>query len=261
MTATEKCDIINWVPPELLYNAHFILSGRARYGTGVFLKLNKRNCEIRIRLTPCNCDVLRVHFRIGGNNHCFYPSGVMGSQFSAFLRAVFCLYDEEDGSHVFYRKYDKNCSVEKSSEDKNKMAVTTKVEWDEEGRFIKIKLIRASEKLTPPLRDEPDPIQIEMDNYYGRYSYTVDGRDLCYAVARGCTEALKKYGFLGYLKSTGGSYLGESFDLNMLLFVKAYALGALGARKTAQAWEDPHGWMRAEASPFEKEVELLMFDM
>ena len=25
---------------------------RARYGTGVFLKLNKRNCDMRIRLTP-----------------------------------------------------------------------------------------------------------------------------------------------------------------------------------------------------------------
>lgn len=234
---------------------------RARYGTGVFLKLNKRNCETRIRLTPCDCDCLRVHIRIDGDNHYFYPSGVMGSQFSAFLWAVFCLYDEENWSHFFYRRNSKECKVEKSSENHREITVTTEVDWDEEGRVTHIKLIRKSKDLEPSLREEPDPIQIEMDTCYGTYRYTVDGRDLCYAVARGCTEALKKYGFQGYLKSTGGYYLGESFSLNMLLFVKAYALGALDARETVQAWENPHSWMRADASSFEKEIELLLFDM
>ena len=64
---------------------------RARSGTGVFLKLNKRNCDMRIRLTPYDCDMLRVHWRIDGDNYYFVASGVMGSQFSAFLSAVYGL--------------------------------------------------------------------------------------------------------------------------------------------------------------------------
>lgn len=77
---------------------------RARYGTGVFLKLNKRDCGTRIRLTPLGGDFLRVHWKIGGDNHYFFPSCVMGSQFSAFIEAVFRLYEEKDIDHIFCGK-------------------------------------------------------------------------------------------------------------------------------------------------------------
>ena len=77
---------------------------RARYGTGVFLKLNKRNCEIRVRLTPIGADFMQVHFRIGGDNHYFYPSCVMGDQFSSFLTAVYCLYNEGHDYHRLHRR-------------------------------------------------------------------------------------------------------------------------------------------------------------
>ena len=97
---------------------------------------------------------------------------------------------------------------------------------------------------------------------YGlRKEFTVDGRDLCYAVAKACTEALKKYGFKGYLKSSGEQYLGDKIDLEMLLFIKAYALNAMEVRDAPKAWEEPDGWRHAYASSFEKEMELLMFDM
>ena len=45
---------------------------RARYGTGVFLKLNKRNCNIRIRLTPCGSDFTKVQFKIDGITNDFF---------------------------------------------------------------------------------------------------------------------------------------------------------------------------------------------
>ena len=89
----------------------------------------------------------------------------------------------------------------------------------------------------------------------------MDGRDLCYAVAKACTEALKKYGFKGYLKSSGEQYVGDKIDLEMLLFIKAYALDAFEARSISKAWEEPSGWRQAYASSFEKEMELLLFDM
>ena len=91
---------------------HHINMVRARYGTGVFLKLNKRDCGMRIRLTPFDCDMLRIHWRIDGENYYFTASGVMGSQFSAFLSAVYGLYEEEDQSHYLHCKYNKDITYE-----------------------------------------------------------------------------------------------------------------------------------------------------
>ena len=47
---------------------------RARYGTGDFLKLQKRRCSIRLKLTPYGADFLQVIWDICGNHHVFYPS-------------------------------------------------------------------------------------------------------------------------------------------------------------------------------------------
>jgi hypothetical protein len=84
---------------------------------------------------------------------------------------------------------------------------------------------------------------------------------LCYAIAKGYTEALKKYGFQGYLRSTGMQYIGDTFEMEELLFVKAYALDAMESRELSTAWEEPKSWRGAEKSSFEKEIELLLFDM
>ena len=43
-----------------------------------------------------------------------------------------------------------------------------------------------------------------------------------------------------------------------LLFVKAYALGAMEARELKEAWHNQKGWMNAESSSFEKEIELFL---
>lgn len=74
-------------------------------------------------------------------------------------------------------------------------------------------------------------------------------------------RSIKKYGFKGYLRSSGEQYLGDKIDLEMLLFIKAYALDAFEARNISKAWEVPNGWKNAYASSFEKEMELFLFDM
>ena len=83
--------------------------------------------------------------------------------------------------------------------------------------------------------------------------YTVDDREFCYAVAKGCTEVLKEYGIYGFRRSTGG----EPIILHQLLFIKAYALGDLQARELTAMDK----WGLCRKTDFEKEMELLLFDM
>ncbi len=184
----------------------------------------------------------------------------MGDQFCAFLWAVYCLYDEDRWSHLFYFRGIKEFKRE-HLRDTDETVTTNTVFGDEEGRYTKIDLTRKSKQTTPPANGEPDPVEINLDTFYGKFNYVIDGRDLCYAVARGCTEALKRYGFLGYQKSTGNQHLGDSFSINMLIFIKAYPLDAMEARNTTIAYSQPDGWMEAEKSCFENEIELLLFDM
>ena len=235
---------------------------RARYGTGVFLKLNKRNCETRIRLTPCGEDFTKVQMKIDGIHNDFFLSGIMGSQFSSLLTAVYCLYEEDDFAHWYFRR--RNPQLKREYSDRRKdgnCSTRAEIHWDGEMYgYATLLLWRESPSLNPPDANTPDPVHISICRRRSK-SYTVDGRDLCYAVAKACTEALKKYGFKGYLKSNSGHDLGDSIDIEKLLFIKAYALGVLDARETVRIWEHPRGWMRADASSFEKEIELLLFDM
>lgn len=228
------------------------------------MKLNKRNCEMRIRLTPYDYDFLKVHWRIDGENYYFLASGVMGSQFSAFLSAVYSLYEEEDQSHHLHSKYNKNITHEyPHNREDRRHQFEAKVFWDGEGPFYKITFVRNCESEGPVLDPNvPDPIQIKISSTrQPAKECTVDGRDLCYAVARGCTEALKKYGFKGYTLSTGGSYVGDGFDIEKLLFVKAYALGVADICRAKELWANPNGWAKADATNFNDEIELLLFDM
>ena len=185
----------------------------------------------------------------------------MGDQFSAFIWATYALYEEERWPHLFYLRGNKDYQCEYTNREDGEMETTTVVTWDEERTFAKIKLSRTSKKRTPALQGEADPVEVELDTCYGKFHYTIDGRDLCYAVARGCTEALKKYGFQGYIKSTGSQYYGDGISMNALLFIKAYALDALETRETHLVYQRPNGWEEAEGSSFEKEIELFLFDM
>lgn len=196
---------------------------------------------MRIRLTPFDYDFLRVHWKIGGNNHYFYPSCVMGSQFSAFLTAVFLLYEEQDITHSYGPKKTRNFSHEYPFERQdNKHLKQSKVFWDEEGfcHFITFTRHCEDDRVCPA--EMPDPINITIKSGRRTYEYIVDGRDLCYAIAKGYTEAIKKYGLTGYRESSGMQYPGDSFDLHEFLFIKAYALNALAVRerKDYESWKN-----------------------
>ena len=165
---------------------------RARYGTGVFLKLNKRACEIKVKLTPIGADFMRVHFRIGGDNHYFFPSCVMGDQFSSFLTAVYYLYNEGCDYHQLHNRQWKRrfgCIFQTPNEENgNRCFESIPLSWDEEGRIVDITISRGSaadENFSVMPKGTPDPIQLEFSYRKGKFNYTVDGHDLCYAIAKG----------------------------------------------------------------------------
>jgi len=239
---------------------HHIYMVRARYGTGVFLKLNKRECNIRIRLTPCSGDFQKIQLSIGGDRHTFWPSAACGGQFFDLVTAVYCLYSEGSDDHTNCRR-----RIHKYRHDwaggTNAHTITCEVMWDGEGPYYTISLVRRNTNYKEPTPDEYDPIDIEIKNKE-TYRYTVDGKDLCYAIAKAATQALKKYGFRGYYISSGSiCCLGDPVNIEQLLFIKAYALNALETRQLKTVWRNPNSWMNPEGTSFEQEMELLLFDM
>lgn len=190
----------------------------------------------------------------------------MGDQFSSFLAAVYCLYNEGADFHRLHqRQWSRRFGCDPwefpCKENGECYYISIPITWDEEGRIVNVTLSRRSKTDKVHSSGEPDPIKVVFDYRARHYQYEIDGRELCYAVAKGYTEALKKYGFQGYLRSTGMQYLGDPIEIDELLFVKAYALDAMEARELKEAWSRPNSWPSADASSFEKEMELLLFDM
>ena len=93
----------------------------------------------------------------------------------------------------------------------------------------------------------------ETDDAHKTYHYTVKYSDLCYAVGKAITEALKKHGFAGFHTSVWES------DVNVrhLCFLKACGMGKPDAVRSNSAAGKGEG----DVSPFSDEMELLLFDM
>ena len=175
----------------------------------IFLNLIKRKCDIRIRLTPVGCDFQKVQIYIGGDRHILWPGSVMGLQFSELLYELYTLYSENDLRH--YRK-ENSLPPNTGPDPAPYYRTTSKIVWDEEGRIDKITLTRRHMNCGRDLPDSLDQIEVDLDLPYGRYNYIVDGKDLCYAVAKACTEAIKKYGFMGYAHSSDLSFYLHAYE-------------------------------------------------
>ena len=78
--------------------------------------------------------------------------------------------------------------------------------------------------------------------------------DFCYAVAKAFTQLIKKHGFYGYHQST----YNQDFNMRYFLSIKSIALNNFDALEISDVKnEHVDGW----GSCFEKELELLLFDM
>ena len=91
-------------------------------------------------------------------------------------------------------------------------------------------------------RDTPMVRQYDFDFMYS---------DLCYAVGKALTEVMKKQGLYGYFYSTS-----DKIDIIHLIYIKAVALGCSDVLDLI--YQDQRG---GEISDFQKEMEILMFDM
>ena len=208
-------------------------------------ELKKRDCDIKIKLTPSGTQFLRFEMDIQGDHLDFLPASTMGDQFGAVVSALYTLFHEKEDMHEEWR------SREHISNDNHVIhTIVTKVDWDNEGDVVEIVMSR---KCTVDIDYENDLIDIEINNYDEVLKqYTVKTKDLCYAVAKACTEVLKEYGIYGYRYSTEQDF----FKLHQFLYIKSFALGNFEARELISEEND---WVKKTS--FEKEIELLLFDM
>lgn len=231
---------------------------RARYGTGVFLKLNKRDCNIRIRLTPCGAWYQKVQLYIGGDHHVFWPFTGAGGQFSSFLHAVYELYDDKTVKHTHGRIIPPN----RGRHPEPCYRSIAYFSWDERGREEKFRLIQRYQNPMRCVPDGPDPVELEIFLPDKTFRYTVDGRELCYALAKAFTVSIKKYGIGGFCLGSRENYkFQEQLALNQMLFIKAYALGLPEVRNVEKLWAEPSGWKYGLATSLEAEIKLLLMDM
>ena len=89
------------------------------------------------------------------------------------------------------------------------------------------------------------------DDETQEFKYIVSYKEFCYALAKACTELLKKYGINGFHQS----YWDGEINLRHLLFIKAVALDADDMIKVE--YKDNY----EINSNIENELKLLLFDM
>lgn len=199
-------------------------------------ELKKRDCGIEMKIVPYGAGWTDVYLNIGEDSLYFIISAMAGDNFTHLLRVLYFLHpehnDPECGENYFLH-----------SEGIGEFC------WDEEGAYSKWHIERA------PDIDGDFDIKISIDicrSESRHYEYTVRYNDFCYAVAKACTEVLKSHGIYGYHHSV---YF-DDMHLRYLLFIKCVALDNFEARALTDM-----GDKNGESTPFEKEMELLLFDM
>lgn len=205
--------------------------------------LQKRDCDIKINLEPTGTQYLGIHFDFQGHKISFAASSAVGGQFGDFVSALYALYFEKDDGHNEWNRR-KSITEEGSNEI---IAITSTVEWDNEGEIMTIEMTKYCEG------DNTNQITVRITTDYGKtYSeFKMNDKDLCYAVAKTCTDVLKNYGIYGYRYATEF----DTFDFHKLLFIKAQALDCLEVRELLLADRF------SQKTDFNKEMELLLFEM
>lgn len=220
------------------------------------MELQKRVCKIKARIEPYGAGWTDVYFDFGdGHERKFIISHCMGDQFEDMLKVLYHLYPEQEDYLDGGRYIDYEDDIPESGH----------FLWNEEGCWTEWKIERV------PVKNVDFIIGIQIDYYHefvvrkdgGGYTtakekyetaqYEINYKDFCYAVADAYTKALKKHGFWGYHYSI---YTAE-FNIRYLLFLKSLALNNFDARELYRSSIEGEG----ECSDFEKEIELIMFDM
>ena len=232
----------------------------------------KRDCPITIKLVPYGAGWEDVTIEIQGNRHWYPVSGCLGDGFWALAESLYALYPNqnyhEHESHYLSKIADyvgdykdgKYVNVQrKPSEWRGSyfsVPVQAQFYWDEEGHGVSWTLTR------PENEDRESPLVIHLeewdDSCEGKttehsFDYTVSYSDMCYAVGKALTEAMKSHGFTGFHESVWES------DINVrhLCFLKACGMGNPDFFKPKEIKGEGAG----DRSSFTDEIDLLLFDM
>ena len=238
------------------------------------MKWEKRDCPIKLDLKLAG-GWEDVTLEIGGDHHSWSVSGCVGDGFSALTECLYVLYPDmlhdaeepnsTDGELLikgteYYTAENKDGSyVNLQPTDNPYESVFTFVKrveftWDLEGCEVIWKIVRDSSV------DKDFKLHIEIVDGSLKepktFRYDVQYSDMCYAVGKALTEALKKRGFGGY------HYSAWEGDINVrhLCLLKACGMGHPEAVQTSAALKQPV-FGEGEVSPFSDELELLLFDM
>lgn len=230
------------------------------------MKWIKRDCPIKFELVPYGSGWEDVTLEIGGDSHWWSISGCLGDGFGALVESLYALYP--------YQTYDEREQKRLTEEDKfeadyvngeyvnchrlpdgatsyKSMPKTAEFYWDLEGCGVNWKLT----KEFGPEKDFTLVVELSegTEQRHKDFRYEVKYSDLCYAVGKALTEALKKHGFAGFHTSVWES------DVNVrhLCFLKACGMGHPDAVQPIESAERGEG----ATSSFDEELELLMFDM
>lgn|GEM_PF-3428950 len=229
------------------------------------MELYKRDCGINMRLVPYGGGWTDVYLDIQGDSHYFIISNVMGDQFEDLLAILYCLYPGNahesyqyvpnmDMKHAL-KKATKNgyVTVRIADDTHDWEGVCADIPWKARFAWYDEEAGCSWELEREPNEDLDFDLKIRIAFNDERFEYQVRYADFCYAVAKTCTEALKKHGFTGYHEATQT----QDINLHHLLFVKGIALNNLEACRVTRYKEKGQG----ETSDFSKELELLLFDM
>jgi hypothetical protein len=188
------------------------------------MALGNLNCPIMLEVKPDGAGWAEVKMHIGKDDYVFTVSYI-GEDIHDLIEKVYYLYPNwghDDHNNKVMEYYD-DVEIESTIDGVTVKRIWTEVPWrtellwDGEGSYMKLKMER------PATIDDDFDVTITLEVYQQEesfHTYTVRYKDLCYAVAKGVTEALIRYGIVGCYESTWM----QDINIRHFLQIKGLAL-------------------------------------
>lgn len=199
------------------------------------MKLRKRDCQIKMEVSPIGVGWVGLVLEIGGDKYEIDVSGCAGSGIGGFIQSLYQLYcgkkSTPDGNrvsevYVYVEVLKGGRVVGRRLRDKNddryfEMPKTTSCDLDEEGHGYAISFQREFTE------DSDFEVKVKVVEW-GHVAtedekpvvYTVRYSDLCYALGKALTTAVKAVGFGGFCENSWDC----DISLRHLCFLKAAGL-------------------------------------
>ena len=215
------------------------------------MNLQKSECSIQIEFYSVGAGWLHMKLSIDNDELDLCTSYCMGDSFHSLLESIYSLhpdaYDNDHSGRIVETK-----EIEAELDGKKTTAIVpykATFYWDEEGSIIDWEFEHK------PTLDREFDLNIKLGIHRNITDEckedTVSYKEFCYALAKACTELLKKQGINGFHQS----YWDGDINLRYLLFIKAMALDA------DEMIETKYNKDHEASSDINKELEFLMFDM